>query len=222
MVLTIFPYDLNKWQLLLKDIELSPIFEVEKIEDSFPETKIFLREKEGLDEYIKDLLISYGDIITSTTGKGLVEKVSSLLNKRKLKIAVAESCTGGLVSHLLTGISGSSNYFYGGVIAYSNDVKIEILKVPAKIIKKYGAVHEITAEHMAKGVKKLLNTDIGLSTTGIAGPTGGSDEKPVGTICIGVCIKNKVIKKRYIVDIGDREKNKTFFAYLALNLLRNL
>ncbi len=87
-------------------------------------------------------------------------------------------------------------------------------------LKKFGAVHEKTAKLMATGIKNKLNTDIGLATTGIAGPTGGTKEKPVGTICISLIFRNNLIAKRYHMDFGNREKNKTFFAYLALNLLR--
>ena len=116
----------------------------------------------------------------------LSSKVGKLLQDRGLTVATAESCTGGLLSHMLTAVSGSSGYFIGGVVAYSNRIKEEMLGVDSMTIIKHGAVSQETAKEMAQGVCQKFNTDIGLSTTGIAGPTGGTLEKPVGLVWIGI------------------------------------
>jgi PncC family amidohydrolase len=118
----------------------------------------------------------------------LSSKVGRILTEKNLTAATAESCTGGLLSHILTAVSGSSGYFVGGIVAYSNRIKEQILNVDSMTIIKYGAVSEQTAREMANGVSQKLTADIGLSTTGIAGPTGGTPEKPVGLVWIGIHI----------------------------------
>jgi PncC family amidohydrolase len=116
----------------------------------------------------------------------LSSAIGRLLDQKALSIATAESCTGGLLSHVLTGVSGSSGYFIGGVVAYSNRIKEAVLGVKPDTLEKYGAVSSQTAHEMAAGIRKQFFTDIGLSTTGIAGPTGGTPEKPVGLVWIGI------------------------------------
>jgi PncC family amidohydrolase len=116
----------------------------------------------------------------------LSAEVGSRLLARGYTIGTAESCTGGLLSHTLTGISGSSAYFIGGVVAYSNQIKEQALGVQAQTLIAYGAVSEQTAREMAEGIRNRFNTDIGLSTTGVAGPTGGTPDKPVGLVWMGV------------------------------------
>ena len=221
--INIFPYDAVKYDLLITTIKKCNEITIKKI-DKFPEVilEILPRypHKKTCDELIAELKQSFNDIIVSTNGFSLIEEVSKNLIAQKLTISVAESCTGGLISHLLTQVSGSSNYFMLGAITYSNEAKIKILGVPEDIINRFGAVHEETAKFMAKCIKEKLNTHIGLATTGIAGPTGGSNEKPIGTICLAISFNNNLISKRYTFDLGSREKNKIFFAYLALNLLR--
>ena len=128
----------------------------------------------------------------------LLTQVADKLKKRKITISTAESCTGGLVSNTLTNIAGSSEYFKCGVVSYSNKSKIELIGVSDKTLKKYGAVSAQTAKEMALGIKDISKTDIGISTTGIAGPSGGTDEKPVGLVYIGLAIKNKVHTKKFI------------------------
>jgi nicotinamide-nucleotide amidase len=115
----------------------------------------------------------------------LEEVLGASLTGRRLTIAVAESCTGGLILHKLTNVSGSSAYVERGVIAYSNRSKTELLGVPEDLLRIHGAVSKEVAEAMAAGIRRRAGTDIGLSTTGIAGPTGGSEEKPVGLVWIG-------------------------------------
>lgn len=140
------------------------------------------------------------------------------MKKHHLTVATAESCTGGLIAHMLTNISGSSKYFDRGVIAYSNTAKIEMLGVPEKILKEYGAVSEQTAAAMAQGIQERANVDIGIATTGIAGPTGGTKEKPVGLVYIAVATKNNVKVQRFLFS-GDRLMNKENICTAALKLL---
>jgi len=116
----------------------------------------------------------------------LSSQVGDHLSKTGQTVAAAESCTGGLLSHVLTSVSGSSGYFIGGVIAYSNQVKEAVLGVQPETLQAFGAVSEQTAREMAEGARRALKTDIGLSTTGIAGPTGGKPGKPVGLVWIGI------------------------------------
>lgn len=130
--------------------------------------------------------------------ESLLNTISNKLKKKNLSIATAESCTGGLLAHLLTNISGSSEYFERGVVTYSNISKIELLGIPKETIKEYGAVSEETAKAMAIGIKERSNVDIGISTTGIAGPTGGTKEKPVGLVYIGIATSKNTQVKRFI------------------------
>jgi PncC family amidohydrolase len=119
----------------------------------------------------------------------LSSEIGKLLTDESLTIASAESCTGGLIGHILTGVSGSSQYYLGGVIAYSNRIKEEILGVQSQTLVQHGAVSKETACEMAKGIRKIFEADIGVATTGIAGPTGGTPTKPVGLVWIGISTK---------------------------------
>lgn len=121
----------------------------------------------------------------------LTFSVAKALVAQNLTISTAESCTGGLLSHVLTGTSGSSSYFVGGVVAYSNTIKEKILGVEAETLQAYGAVSEQTAQEMADGIRVRFGTDIGLSTTGVAGPTGGTPSKPVGLVWMGISTPGK-------------------------------
>ena len=121
--------------------------------------------------------------------KELCERLVSLLKEKGLTLSCAESCTGGLISKSITDVSGCSSVFYGGVVSYDNSVKERILGVKSDTLSTYGAVSYQTAMEMAQGVKSALNTDIGISTTGIAGPGGGTPEKPVGTVFLGFSYK---------------------------------
>ena len=144
--------------------------------------------------------------------------VTDLLKKNHITIATAESCTGGLIAHTLTNISGSSEYFDRGFITYSNNAKIETLDVPKILLDKYGAVSKEVAEEMANGIRKKSNVDIGISTTGIAGPTGGTIEKPVGLVYIAISSNEKTIVKKYKFS-GDRLQNKENTCNEALQML---
>lgn len=120
------------------------------------------------------------------------ENVVQLLLNLKKKVASAESCTGGLISAAITSVSGSSEVFEMGICTYANRVKHDKLNVPSKYLKEYGAVSEQVAMSMAKGITKSANSDFGISTTGIAGPNGGTAEKPVGTVWIGICRRTEM------------------------------
>ncbi|MFA3781992.1 competence/damage-inducible protein A [Melioribacteraceae bacterium 4301-Me] len=145
--------------------------------------------------------------------------VAKLLTERGLRISVAESCTGGLISNRLTNISGSSNYFDRGVVAYSNAAKVELLKVNEDVIQKYGAVSMEVCRQMAEGVRAISGSDIGLAVTGIMGPTGATDNKPVGLVYIGICDEKICTAREY--RFGDnRLLNKDRTAQAALDMLR--
>ncbi|GAA3661551.1 competence/damage-inducible protein A [Asaccharospora irregularis] len=158
----------------------------------------------------------YGEGDTS-----LDEVVSKILVEKNLKIAVAESCTGGMVSASLINYPGISSVFMEGLITYSNEAKMERLGVKKETLDKFGAVSEETAIEMAQGVCKKFNTNVGVSTTGVAGPGGGTDEKPVGLVYIGVCINGKTKVKKLNLS-GNRFKVRQRAAKEALNELRIL
>ncbi|MBU3953392.1 MAG: nicotinamide-nucleotide amidohydrolase family protein, partial [Proteobacteria bacterium] len=158
--------------------------------------------------------------VVSLTGQSLEQEVGLLLKEKKYTLAIAESCTGGLVSNLVTDVPGSSDYFLFSAITYSNGAKETILKVNQKTLEAHGAVHEQTALEMARGVKIISNADWGISTTGIAGPSGGTADKPVGTVCIGIAGPGIETAKRYTFNFGTRAENKKMFTALALEVLR--
>ncbi|MBV9792246.1 MAG: CinA family protein [Chloroflexi bacterium] len=145
-------------------------------------------------------------------------QVGAALQQRQWTIATAESCTGGLLGHLLTEIAGSSAYYQGGVIAYSNEVKQSHLGVPAAILASEGAVSEATARAMAQGVRERIGTTVGVSTTGIAGPGGGTATKPVGLVYMCVATPETMLCRRYVFE-GDRQQNKQYTALRALELI---
>jgi nicotinamide-nucleotide amidase len=171
------------------------------------------KAQDEVSAHVQDYVFAFGE-------QTLEEVIAGLLTQKKLTIAVAESCTGGLITSRLTDVSGSSDYLERGLITYSNAAKISLLGVPAEIIEKHGAVSEETARLMAEGVRKLAGTDLGLSSTGIAGPTGGSKEKPVGTVYIALADSQKTIYRHYSYR-WDRKRNKDMFAETALFLLKN-
>jgi len=150
--------------------------------------------------------------------ENITKQVHDQLIKTGKTIAVAESCTGGLLSSLLTSLSGSSKYFILGAITYSNKAKSD-LHIPVTIIAKKGAVSKEVASKMAQGIRKLAKTDFGISVTGIAGPTGGSSEKPVGTVFIATSSKSKSICKKFRFT-GNRSAIRKKAALHALKLLK--
>ena len=158
--------------------------------------------------------------VISPKGHTLEQEVGRLLKEKKFTLAIAESCTGGLISNQVTDVAGSSDYFLFSAITYSNDSKMNILGVSHATLEAHGAVHEQTALEMALGVKRAGQADWGISTTGVAGPTGGTDEKPVGTVCIGIAGPGIETSKRYTFNFGSRARNKEMFAATALEVLR--
>lgn len=150
----------------------------------------------------------------------LEKTIGDLLRIKKMTVAVAESCTGGFIGHKITSVAGSSDYFNGGVLAYSNEVKRTILHVDPEILKNKGAVSQETAEQMALGVKKATGADFGLSTTGIAGPGGGNPDKPVGLVWIALAGPNGLLLSERHLFGNNRERNIQRAALAALSLLR--
>lgn len=133
-----------------------------------------------------------------------VETLAKLLIDQQLTLSVAESCTGGGLSSVLTSISGASNYFDRGYITYSNQAKKDMLQVKPNTLKQFGAVSEQTAKEMASGVIQSSGSEISASVTGIAGPTGGTTDKPVGMVCFGFCVRSRCFEKTQYFD-GDRD-----------------
>ncbi|MGI6595947.1 MAG: CinA family protein [Candidatus Ratteibacteria bacterium] len=143
-----------------------------------------------------------------------------MLKAKKLKLAIAESCSGGLAGKILTDIPGSSEYFQGSFVVYSNILKKRVLGVPKSVLKKYGAVSKTCALYMAKGAKKKGKADVSISITGIAGPSGATPEKPMGLVYIGIGLpKNKFYIHKFIFP-GDRNRIRERAVYQALELLR--
>ncbi|HAW49770.1 TPA: hypothetical protein DCX16_02310 [bacterium] len=153
--------------------------------------------------------------------ESLEKVIGYLFYLNRMTLAVAESVTGGLVSHIITNIPGASDYFKGSIIAYSNDVKIDLLSVASRTIELFGAVSKKTAEEMAIGVRKKLSADVGLSTTGIAGPTGSTPIKPIGLVYIGVSSDKETIAKEFLF-AGEREEIKIQAAYYGLDMVRRV
>ena len=154
--------------------------------------------------------------------KKLSKKIVNLLIKKRLNISFAESCTGGLLSSSITSISGSSKVFTLGLVVYSNQAKIKILKVPKKIIIKHGAVSHETCLYMVKNLNKISKTNISVSITGVAGPNGGTKQKPVGLVYIGIKKHNKTFVNRYLFKNKKRDSIQKSTVNKALNLILNL
>ena len=150
------------------------------------------------------------------------KKIVNLLKKKKFKISFAESCSGGMLSSKITSISGSSKVFNLSLITYSNKAKINILKVPNKIIEKYGAVSEECCLSMVKNLSKISKANISISITGIAGPNGGTKLKPVGLVYIGVKKGNKIIAKKNLFKDKNRISIQKITVSTALNIINNI
>lgn len=172
-----------------------------------------------LDELVDRLEAELGDNVFSDNGESLEQIVSYFLQMRSATLSVAESCTGGLVAERLTSISGSSRYFIGGVVAYSNELKTQFADVPQDLLDVYGAVSAQVAGALAEGIRKRCGTTLGLGVTGVAGPTGGTPEKPVGLVFHGLASDSgtEVIKRNFP---GDRERIRWFASQQALDMVR--
>jgi competence/damage-inducible protein CinA C-terminal domain len=162
-----------------------------------------------------------GDCIFGEGEASLEQVVGALLRQKQLRLAVAESCTGGLLASLITDVSGASEYFVLGVVAYANESKLQLLEVKPESIEKFGAVSSEVALEMARGIRKMSGADYGVAITGIAGPTGGSAEKPIGTVHIAVAYPTGEWEKNYLFPFG-RDRFKQVAAATALDRLRRI
>jgi PncC family amidohydrolase len=154
--------------------------------------------------------------------KKLSQKVVKLLSKKKLKISFAESCTGGLLSSSLTSVSGSSKVFTLGLVTYSNQAKIDILKISKRIILKHGAVSYDTCLSMVKNLNKIAKTNVSVSITGVAGPKGGTKQKPVGLVYIGIKKGNKILVKKFLFKSKKRNLIQKATVIQALKMIINI
>jgi nicotinamide-nucleotide amidase len=177
------------------------------------------RAKERLDELIAGIREQLKDALFTERGESLASVVGQSLQRSGLKLATAESCTGGLVAKMLTDVAGSSDYFKGSVVAYSNELKIRLLGVPRPLLEQEGAVSAAVAEKMAEGACRVTGASAALSVTGIAGPGGGSAEKPVGLVFFGLSCRGRLQCKRRLLP-GDRETIRFRAAQFALDWLR--
>jgi competence/damage-inducible protein CinA-like protein len=173
----------------------------------------------ALDAAARQLEEALAPAVYSADGRPLERVIGDLLREKQLTIAVAESCTGGLLASRLTDVPGSSEYVDRGVVCYSNQAKIEMVGVPEALIQQHGAVSEPVAEAMAAGIRERAQTNIGIGITGIAGPGGGTPEKPVGTVCIAVILDDQT-RVRTFPFFGGREMVKFQSTQAAMNMLR--
>lgn len=176
-------------------------------------------EEKGFVERCEQIRRILGNYIYAEGDIALEEKVGQLLMEKKQTLALAESCTGGLISHRITRIAGSSAYFVGGAVTYANEAKVKFLGVDPTTLAKYGAVSEQTALEMSRGIRERTGASIGLSVTGIAGPSGGTPEKPVGTVWIGLARRDKHEARQFQFH-GERERIILGTSQAALNWLR--
>ena len=172
-----------------------------------------------LDNQVDILYKTIPEFIYAEDEKSLEMVIGRLLKSKQNTLSTAESCTGGEIAHLITSVAGSSSYYKGSVIAYENSVKIQLLGVQASTIEKFGAVSEQTVREMAEGARKLFDTTYSVATSGVAGPDGGSGEKPVGTLWIAVASEKEVVCEKRVFG-NDRTINITRFSLASLNLLR--
>jgi nicotinamide-nucleotide amidase len=193
---------------------------------SFPEVSVRV-VVHGEPEVARQRLAVVGDRLRAAIGTGcygegaitMEETVGTLLRERGATVATAESCTGGLVAHRLTNVPGSSAYVRGAVVAYANEAKRQVLGVSAATLETHGAVSEETAAEMAAGARRALGADIAVSTTGVAGPDGGTPEKPVGTVCLGLSSAEDTVAARYQL-WGTRDWVKLLASQVALEWVR--
>ncbi|MBB3186126.1 CinA family nicotinamide mononucleotide deamidase-related protein [Microbacter margulisiae] len=185
---------------------------------SLPDEALLTRT---LDEAVEKVVPLLGNTLLALEDTTPAEVIDRLLKQKKISLSVAESCTGGNIAHLITSQPGCSEYFKGGVVAYDNDVKCKVLNVSSKDINEYGAVSRQVVERMASGVRQLLQTDVAVATSGIAGPTGGTPEKLVGTVWIAVATANQVMSR--VFQFGNiRDRNITRASIEALAMVKEM
>lgn len=174
-----------------------------------------------LQEHIDKLLTIIPEHIYGYDDLAIEQALGNLLREKGLVLATAESCTGGNIARMVTSVPGSSEYFKGSVIAYSNEIKINELGVSKANLDKFGSVSREVVEEMASGVLSRYGTDVSLATSGVAGPGGGSEEKPVGTVWIAIALKDRIYSKKYLFG-GNRDRNIEQSSIMAISLLRKL
>jgi nicotinamide-nucleotide amidase len=175
----------------------------------------------SIDEHFAKLKIAVDAYLVTDVDDNMEVVVGKLLKSNNQTVATAESCTGGFIGHLLSKHAGSSQFYTGGIISYDNRIKTEFLDVPTSILQTVGAVSQEAVEQMAKSVREKMNTDFAVSVSGIMGPSGKTDEKPLGMVWIGVANKEKVVSKVFYLRF-DRQRNIEVTANQAINLLRLL
>jgi nicotinamide-nucleotide amidase len=177
--------------------------------------------KRDLERLEQDICTRLQPFIFAVGNQTMAGAVGERLHEKSLTLAVAESCTGGLIGHLLTEVPGCSHYFMGGVVVYSNRSKVDLLRIAKETIDTHGAVSAATARQMAEGVRSRFQTDMGLAVTGIAGPEGGTIEKPVGTVHVGLALHHETYCERYRFK-GSREEIKSHTALMAMDWVRRV
>lgn len=203
-----------------KNVQTSVLFNKSEVEVHLTaQAENEIKADEINSELADQIVEKLGVAIFSTSGEEMEQVVGKLLAENKKTLSVAESCTGGLIGERLTDVSGASAYFIEGVVAYANEAKIRALNVAPELIEKHGAVSAEVAEAMAKGMRERAKTDYAISITGIAGPTGGTEEKPVGTVFIGYADESQ-IKSLKLVLPGDRYLIRWRSSQAALDCLR--
>lgn len=176
--------------------------------------------RDSVEDAVRWVRRRLGNHAFSDSGQSMEQVVGILLREKNATLAVAESCTGGLIANLLTDVPGSSDYFLFSTVTYANEAKMKILNVKAETLQRHGAVSEQTAGEMARGAKRIVDATYGLATSGIAGPDGGTLDKPVGTVCIGLATPSSVTGHRFKFISSSRKRNKRIFAAAALDMLR--
>ena len=231
-------------RLFTRDLRISGLFEsdveqrVSPLYAAYPETETTIlatargielhprvwsddaeKAEKMLDQMVSQMALALGENLVSTRGEYIEEIVARLLTENHATIAAAESCTGGLLAERITNYSGSSAYFLGGVVCYSNELKTSLVGVPAEIIAAKGAVSAEVAIALADGIRKRSGATIGVGITGIAGPNGGTPEKPVGLVHIGIADERSARERRFQFP-GDRERIRNFATLNALDMVR--
>ncbi|MEZ4525972.1 MAG: nicotinamide-nucleotide amidohydrolase family protein [Desulfobacterales bacterium] len=166
------------------------------------------------------VLEKMGKKVFSTAGESMEAVAGRMLGEKKASLALAESCTGGLIASRITDVPGSSDYFLFSAVTYSNEAKIRVLGVKQEPLEKFGAVSEECVREMAEGVQRVAGATYGLAVSGIAGPGGGTEEKPVGTVCFALAGPDGVKSFRFVMKHATRAMQKSMFAMKAVDLLR--
>ena len=218
-------YESSLYNILKKTIKENSVFKIAFLPKySGVDIRISMKENvsnQKFDKFKSQISNMIKKYIYSDSDEKLEEVLAKKLINKNLSLSVAESCTGGLISKKITDLAGSSNFFLGGIVAYSNNMKINILNVNEETINKYGAVSEETAIEMAEGIMRINNSDIAIATTGISGPGGGTKEKPVGLVYVSAIYQNKKIVKKYKLG-SNRDINREITSSIAFNIIRLL